>query len=178
MQNTVHIATFNVWTLNRISQFPKLTASAPEHNINSVWIHEHRYSHSEQEPIYHDTDNGWKFVSASAWKKIINGVVGVVGILLCPRAQKSQKSIEKILPMMMCALFNSNFCTSLIICYSPSNNKWWNGYLHLQWQAIFLCWCISKYYVLIIGGDMNAQIVKEKKKPMLKRLFRQMRTIK
>ena len=67
-KNTVHIATLNNRTLNRIGQLPELTASATEHNIDFVYIQEHRYSHSEIEIKYLDTGNRWTFIPASAWK--------------------------------------------------------------------------------------------------------------
>ena len=68
---TIQIATFNVRTLNRIGQLPELTASAIAHNIDIIYIQEHRYIPSE-DIEYHDAGNGWTFVSASAWKNCNN----------------------------------------------------------------------------------------------------------
>ena len=79
-KSIIHIATFNVRTLNRIDQLPELRGSALEHNIDIVCIQEHRYPHSELEIKYHDTGNGWKFISASAWKNSVNADVGGIGI--------------------------------------------------------------------------------------------------
>ena len=41
-KQTIQIATFNVRTLNRIGQLPKLIASAIEHKIDIICIHAHR----------------------------------------------------------------------------------------------------------------------------------------
>ena len=65
---TVHIATLNARTLNRIGQLPELTVSVAEHNIDIVHIHEHRYHHNKVEIKIHETGNEWTFISVSAWK--------------------------------------------------------------------------------------------------------------
>ena len=70
-KNIVNIETFNDRTLNTVNQLPELTASADEHNIDTICIQEHRYYHSEQEIKYHDAGKGWTFASASAWKNSI-----------------------------------------------------------------------------------------------------------
>ena len=86
-KSTIQIATFNVRTLNRIGQQLEQTASVQEHNIDIVCVQEHRYHHSEVEIKYHDTANGWMFVSASAWKNSVNAVIGDVGMLLSPHTK-------------------------------------------------------------------------------------------
>ena len=40
-------------------------------------MQEHRYHHSEIEIMYHNTVNGRTFISASAWKNLVNAVMGV-----------------------------------------------------------------------------------------------------
>ena len=68
-KHTIQIVTFNVRTLNRIGQLPELTASAIDHNKDMICIQEHRYLYSK-DIKYHNTSTEWKFVSASAWKKL------------------------------------------------------------------------------------------------------------
>ena len=63
-KSTIQIVTFNVRTSTRIGKLPGLTASAIDHSIDIICIQEHRYLHSE-DIKYHDTGNGWTFVSAS-----------------------------------------------------------------------------------------------------------------
>ena len=94
----MHIATFNVRTLNRIDRFPELTASVLEHNIDIVCVQEYRYHRGEEEIKYHDTGNGWTFIAASAWRNPINTAVEGVGMLLSSCTLKSLNSIEKIQP--------------------------------------------------------------------------------
>ena len=60
-KRTIEISTFNVRTLNRIEQLPELTASAVEHNMDIMFIQEHRYTHSE-DIKYQDTGNGWTLI--------------------------------------------------------------------------------------------------------------------
>ena len=112
-------ATFTDRTLNRIGQLQELTASAIDHNIDIVCIQEHRYYHSEENIKYHNTGNGWTFVS-SAWKNSVNDVIGCINMLISLQTLKSQNSIEKIQPRIMVAMFNSNSST-MIICYSIIN---------------------------------------------------------
>ena len=56
-KTTIHIAIFNVKTLNWISQVPELKVTVAEHDINIVYMHEYWYYHSEVERKYHDTGN-------------------------------------------------------------------------------------------------------------------------
>ena len=119
-KSTMQIATFNVRTLNRIGQLPELTASAIDHNIDIICLQEHRYLHSE-DIKYHDTSNGWTFVSSSAWKTQVNATIGGVGMLIRPPSLESLKSIEKIQSRMMVAAFNGNPSATIISCYSPTN---------------------------------------------------------
>ena len=75
---TIQIATLNVRTLNRIGQLPEMTASAIDHNIDTICIQEHRSIHSE-DIKYHNTSNGWTLVSA--WKNCVNATIGGVVML-------------------------------------------------------------------------------------------------
>ena len=104
-KQTIQIATFNVRTLNRIGQLPELTASAVKHKIDIICIQEHRYTHTENIK-YHETGNGWRLATVSAWKNSVNATVGGVGILIGHRALKTLNSIERIPPRMLAATFN------------------------------------------------------------------------
>ena len=81
-KQTIHIATFNVRTLNRIGQLPELTASAVEHKIDIICIQEHRYTHTK-DIKYHETGNGWTLVTVSAWKNSVNASVPKATIISC-----------------------------------------------------------------------------------------------
>ena len=72
-KNTIQIVTLNVRTLNRIGKLSGLTASAIDPYIDIICIQ--YYLHREHLK-YHDTGNGWTFVSASAWKISVNVVIG------------------------------------------------------------------------------------------------------
>ena len=123
--------------------------------INVVYMQEHRYNHSEGEIEYNDAGNRWTFVSTSAWRNSINAIIGGIGMLLRPCAQKSLIRIEKIQPMS-----NGNPCTTIISCYSPTNASDEKDIDIFYNELSFLICSIPKYNVLIIGGDMNVQIGK------------------
>ena len=158
-KHTIQIATFNVRTLNRIGQLPELTASALEHKIDIICIQEHRYTHTE-DIKYHDTGNGWMLATVSAWKNYINAMVGGVGMLIGPRALKTLNSIERIQPRMMAATFNGNPRATIISCYNPTNVSEETELVAFYDELSSLVRSISKHNILVIGGDMNAQIRK------------------
>ena len=159
-KQTIQIATFNVRTLNRIGQLPELIASAVEHKIDIISIisiQEHRYTHNE-DIKYHDTGNGWTLAIVSIWKNSINATVRGIGILIGPRALKSLNNIERIQPWMMAATFNGN-PRATIICYSLTNvNE--TELVAFYDQLSSLVRSIPKHNMVIVGGDMNAQIGK------------------
>ena len=158
-KQTLQIATFNVRTLNRIGQLPELIASAEEHKIDIICIQEHRYTHTE-DIKYHETGNGWSLATVSAWKNSVNATVGGVGLLIGPRALKTLNSVEKIQPRMMAATFNGNPRATIISCYSPTNVSEENEIVTFYDELSSLVRSIPKHNMLVIGGDMNAQIGK------------------
>ena len=133
-----------------------------EYNIHTVGVQEHRYHHSEVEIKYQNTGNGWIFISASAWKNSINTVIGGVRMFLNPCALKSLDSIEKIQPRMMVDMFNGNPMTTIISCCSPTNASDETDHITFYNELSSLVRGILKYNLLIIGGNMNAQIGKNK----------------
>ena len=97
-KQTIQIVRFNVRTLNRIGQLPELSASAVEQKI--IYIQGHRYTHTG-DIKYHDTSNGCTLATYSAWKNSVNATVGVLGMLIGPRALKTLNSIPRIQLRMM-----------------------------------------------------------------------------
>ena len=160
-KQTIQIATFNVRILNRIGQLSELTASAVEHKIDVICIQEHRYTHTE-DIKYHETGNGWMLVTVSAWKNFVNASVGGVGMLIGPRALKTLNSIERIQPRMMATTFNGNPKATIISCYSPTNVSEENEIVTFYDDLSSLVRSIPKHNLLVIGGDMNAQIGKNR----------------
>ena len=78
-------------------------------------------------------------------------------MLLSPFAQKSLKKIQ---PIIMVAMFNGNASTMTISCYSPTNVSDETDLNTFNNELSSLVHGIPKHNVLIIGGDVNAQIVK------------------
>ena len=160
-KQTIQIVTFNVRTLNRIDPQLELIVSAVEHKIDIICIQEHRYTHNE-DIKYHDTGNGWMLATVSAWKNSINAKVEGVGILIGPRALKSLNSIERIQPRMMVTTFDGNPRATIISCYSPTNVREETELVAFYDVLSSLVHSILKHNVLVIGGDMNAQIGKNR----------------
>ena len=76
------------------------------------------------------------------------------------RALKTLNSIERIQPRMMAATFNGNTRATIISCYSPTNVSEETGLVTFYEELSSLVRSIPKYNVLVIGGDMNAQMGK------------------
>ena len=98
--------------------------------------------------------------TVSAWKNSVNAAVGGVGLLIGPRALKTLNSVEKIQPRMMAATFNGNPRATIISCYSPTNVSEENELVTFYDELSSLVRSIPKHNMLVIGGDMNAQIGK------------------
>ena len=81
-------------------------------------------------------------------------------LFLLPRTLKSLNSIEKIQPRIMVATFNGNPGTTIISSYSPTNTSDETDLDTFYNELSTLVRSVLKYNVLIIGGDMNAQIGK------------------
>ena len=100
--------------------------------------------------------------TVSAWKSSVNVTVGGIGILIGPRALKSLNSIERIQPMMLVATFNGNHRATIISYYSATNVSEETELIAFYDELSSLVRSIPKHNVLVIGGDMNAQIGKNR----------------
>ena len=98
--------------------------------------------------------------TVSAWKNYVNATVGGVGMLIGPRALKTLNSIERKQSRMMAATFNGNPRATIISCYSPTNVSTETELVTLYEELSSLVRSIPKHNLLVIGGDMNAQIGK------------------
>ena len=67
-------------------------------------------------------------------------------------------SIERIQPRMMAATFNGNPKATIISCYSPTNVSKETELVTFYEELSSLVRSIPKHNLLVIGGDMNAQI--------------------
>ena len=94
--------------------------------------------------------------------KTVNTAGGGVGWLIGPRALKTLNSIEKIQPRMMAATFNGNPRATIISCYSPTNVSEETELVTFYDELSLLVRSILKQNMLVIGGDMNTQIGKNR----------------
>ena len=83
-------------------------------------------------------------------------------MLIGPRALKTLNSIERIQPRMMVATFNGNPKATIISCYSPTNVSDETELVTFYEELSSLVRSIPKHNLLVIGGDMNAQIGKNR----------------
>ena len=83
-------------------------------------------------------------------------------MLIGPRALKTLNSIERIQPRMMAATFNGNPKATIISCYSPTNVREETELVTFYEELSSLVRSIPKHNRLVIGGNMNAQIGKNR----------------
>ena len=99
-----------------------------------------------------------EFISASALKNTGNSTIGGVGMLLSPHATKSLNSIEKITSRILVTTFHGNPEPILISCYSPTNIADEQEVIDFYDDLSSRIRSVPKHNILIIGGDLNAQI--------------------
>ena len=87
-------------------------------------------------------------------------MIGGVGMLIESRVLKSLNSSKRIQLRMMIATFNCNHSTKIIFYYSPTNVSKETDLIAFYNELSSLVRCIPKYIILIISGDINAQIGK------------------
>ena len=100
----------------------------------------------------------WKLLTLSAWKNCINTPTGGIGMLVSSQAYNTIASVEMISSRIMIVHFQGNTQSSVISCYSPINEE--QGTEIFYNKLICLTIQIAKYNVLIIGGDLNADLGK------------------
>ena len=83
-------------------------------------------------------------------------------MLVGPRALKTLNNIERIQPRMMAATFKGNLRATIISCYSPTNVSKETELVTFYAELSALVHNIPKHNLLVIGGDMNTQIRKNR----------------
>ena len=101
------------------------------------------------------------FVLTPAWKNSINTTIGGVRMFPSSCAFKSLNSIEKILPRIMYTTSNGNPCTMIVSCYSHTSASGETDITILNDKLFPFAQHIHKHNILIISGDINAQIHKD-----------------
>ena len=81
-------------------------------------------------------------------------------MLIRPLSRKTLNSMEKIYPRMMVVTFNGNPSETIIFCYNPTNVREETDLIAFYDELSSLVLSIPKHIVLVMSGDMNAQIGK------------------
>ena len=81
-------------------------------------------------------------------------------MLLSPRAHEALNSVETITPRIMIGTFNGNPLTTVICGYSPTNVSDEIDVDHFYTDLSTVVRQVPKHNVLVLGGDMNAQLGK------------------
>ncbi len=161
-KRTLLVSTFNTRTLSSISQISELVASAISQKIDIICIQEHRIHHDTTPLMYHDLERKWTLITSSATKNSGNSTIGGVGLLLSPLALESLNSVEKISSRIVIASFNSNPAFTVIACYSPTNVSDEQDVIDFYDDLSPCVRSVPKHNLLIIGGDLNAHLGRDK----------------
>ena len=117
----LRISTFNTRTLKDNWRLSELIYNARNQDLSIVGIQEHRRVHEEELNFYQN--EGYHFITGSAWRNSSQAAVGGVGILLKNSAERAMSSITSLSPRILVAHFNGNPCTTIIVAYAPTNDK-------------------------------------------------------
>lgn len=103
---------------------------------------------------------GWTFISVLTWKISIGATIGGVDVPFSTLALKSINSIQEIEPRIITANFMGNLTTTIVkfSCYSPTNSSDEDNTLQFYQSLSSLEKLVSKHNLLIMGGEMNAQM--------------------
>ena len=121
-------------------------------------IHTHTHTHTHTYIYIYICNAG----DCIGMEKLCQCIGRRVGMLIGPRALKTLNSIERIQPRMMAATFNGNPKATIISCYSPTNVSEETELVTFYEELSSLVRSIPKHNLLVIGGDMNAQIGKNR----------------
>ena len=149
---------YKLATLNCIS--PRSASSQAElnklmhvYNAPIICIQEHCHVHSNSEPDIVARSIGTSTIfTASAVRNEQNASVGGVAITINSKLLPLLESVKKLDERIVRATFKGNPKTVIISCYSPHNVV--NFFIKLS-NAVK---DIPPHAMLIIGGDMNAQV--------------------
>ena len=109
-----------------------------------IFIQEHIFIH-EDTVINELAYDKWKLLTLSAWKNSINAATLGIGMLVSSQAYNTITSVEMISPRIMIVNFQGN----------PQTEIFYTKLTCLTRQ-------IPKHNVLIIGGDLNAHLGKDR----------------
>ena len=102
--------------------------------------------------------NGYTLITSSAWNNSQNAATGGVGFLLSSRALKSCFSIVSHNDRTMEITLHGNPMTTALCCYSPHNELPEEDVPQFYHELSTVIYAIPAHNLLIIGGDMNAQL--------------------
>ena len=150
--HTLFIGTYNVHTLldNRMYE---LSSGCNEQHIDILGVQEHRWTTTEAVDIYWTDDKKWAFLYTSA----LEGQGGM-GILITNTLADKLTNYHKISHRIMVATFHGNPKLSFITAHAPHG-----GYPLKTREEFFdklaeTIHSIPLHNILIVGGDLNAQL--------------------
>ena len=97
-------------------------------------------------------------VNSSSWKKSINAATGGASFLISNKSNNMINGIDMIPPRIMKILFQGNPQITIITCFSPTNVSEGTEVDTFYTQLTDTIREIPNHNVLIIGGDLNAQL--------------------
>ena len=129
------------------------------YNVPIVCIQEHRHVHSDTEPDIVACSIGSSTIfTASAVPNEQNTSVRGVAITINSKLLPLLESVKKLDERIVKATFKGNSKTVIISCYSPHNNLPEEDVVNFCIKLSEAVKDIPPHAMLIIGGDMNAQV--------------------
>lgn len=158
------MATLNCRTLQSASSQAELEKLMQDCHIAITCIQEHRFVHSESDPAEVarklGTTNSTTLFTASAVRNECGASIRGVGIAINSKILPLLLSVKKMDERIIVATFKGNPKTVVISCHSPHNARPEEEVVNFYNKLSNVVEDIPPHAMLLIGGDMNAQIAK------------------
>ena len=153
------LATLNCRSLRSASSRAELNKLMHVYNIPITCIQEHRHVHSDTDPdIVARTIGTSTLFTASAVRNNQNASVRGVAITINSKLLPLLESVKKLDERIVKATFKGNPKTVVLSCYSPHNSLPDEDVVNFYTRLSNGVEDVPPHAMLIIGGDMNAQI--------------------
>ena len=125
--------------------------------INIMGIADHKIVHSDENILTERLDN-CTLITSSAWRNSNNAASGGVGLIVSKAVESALCNVETINERIICAHFNGNPTTSIVVHYSPTE-----GSVDAEEHYANLANVVNslpKHNIILLIGDFNAHIGK------------------
>ena len=152
-----NIAFQNVRTISNKSKRLELANRFNANNMSIMGIADHKIVHDEKYVV--EQLNKCSLITTSAWRNSNNTPCGGVALLISKNLESSLSDIEPLNERILCANFNGNPTTTVIVHYAPVEGKEEANEHYTNFTNAINA--VPKHNITIVISDCNAHIGKD-----------------